>query len=67
MKKTALYRQITSNTASLLRRVTELVDDGLLTVMISTEHPFTHILTLTPKGRAMAEHLAMVEDILSTS
>jgi DNA-binding HxlR family transcriptional regulator len=63
MPKGMIYQKIPKNKTVLQSRIKELVDAGLLNEEEKFD-PFRKIISLTPKGRKVAEHLAAIEGIL---
>lgn len=67
MIKSVLSQKITTNNQSIQKRIKELVDNGLISETVEDEHPYRHRIELTPRGHAVAEHLAAIEEILRES
>ena len=59
-----LLPKVTRGTGTAMSRIKELQDAGLLTEEQEQQRPFRKFIELTPKGRAVAEHLAAIEGIL---
>lgn len=64
MIKGVLASYVAKGTVSVQSRVDELVKLGLITEEREDTRPFRKFVELTPKGRAVAEHLAAIEGIL---
>lgn len=64
MIKGVLNQKITRSTVSVQRRIDALVRAGLLSEEQEEQHPFRKYIELTPRGRAVAEHLQAIEEIL---
>ena len=59
-----LLPKVTKGTGTAMARIKELQDAGLVIEEQEQQRPFRKFVELTPKGRAVAEHLAAIEGIL---
>lgn len=65
MPKSILY-QIMQGTPNVMQaRIRELVDAGMLSEVMEDHTPYRKIISLTPKGRRVAEKLAEIDNILA--
>ncbi|MDH7509376.1 MAG: hypothetical protein QHH00_08330 [Methanomassiliicoccales archaeon] len=62
--RSILYNLISKSTGAPRIRVDELIEAGLLEEKISTVPPFTKTVSLTEKGKKVAEKVAEIEEIL---
>ncbi|TFG55289.1 MAG: hypothetical protein E4H30_07575 [Methanomassiliicoccus sp.] len=60
-----LYNAISKTTTAPMKRVNELIALGLIEETIHENAPFTKHVTLTEKGKQVAEHIIKIEKILS--
>lgn len=64
--KGIVYQKLQKNTTVLQSRIKQLVDAGLLSEELQKrDGTQARILTLTPRGRRVAEHLKAIDGILS--
>jgi DNA-binding HxlR family transcriptional regulator len=59
-----LLPKVTKGTGTAMARIKELQEAGLIIEEQEQQRPFRKFVQLTPKGRAVAEHLAAIEGIL---
>lgn len=64
MIKGVLASYVAKGTVSVQSRVEELIQLGLVIEEREQQRPFRKFVELTPKGRAVAEKLAEIEEIL---
>lgn len=64
MYKGELTSKITVGSSSILSRVEDLVDNGLITEEVQKTRPFRKTLSLTEKGRSVAELIREIEGLL---
>ncbi|NLI74185.1 MAG: hypothetical protein GX369_05395 [Euryarchaeota archaeon] len=64
MIKGVLASYVAKGTVSVQSRVDELLQLDLVTEEQEQQRPFRKFIELTPKGRAVAEHLAAIEELL---
>jgi len=64
MFRSILYNKISKSTIPLVRRVEELKSLGLIHEELSEFAPLSKTVSLTEKGRRVAEKVAEIEEIL---
>ena len=62
--KSVLYTKISKTISVPMKRVDYLVEINLLKETVSERPPRSKLIELTPKGRQVAEKLAVIEKIL---
>ena len=62
--KGVLASKIARSAGTVIDRVNELLEAGLVTESKEETRPFRKFVELTPRGRTVAEHLAAIEEIL---
>jgi DNA-binding HxlR family transcriptional regulator len=64
MSRSELYGLVISSNRTMMDRVNELMALGLLEDVLIDERPY-RALQLTERGRAVAEHVAAIEELMS--
>ena len=64
VQKLTLYRSVSTSNKTVADRVNDLIKADLLHESATTTVPFTKVITLTEKGKKVAEHLVEIERIL---
>ena len=67
MQKMILNHFITRSSGAIKDRIDELEGLGLITEELPSKPTLPHQISLTPRGREVAEHLAAIKDILQGS
>jgi DNA-binding HxlR family transcriptional regulator len=62
--KGVLTGKIARSAGTVIDRINELMEAGLVTEVQEDKRPFRKFVELTPLGRQVAEHLAAIEEIL---
>ena len=63
--RTAFYPLVAKGMTTVMQRINLLIQAGLIEEQEMTSKPFAKIIRLSPRGEAVAAHLAAIEELLT--